>query len=59
MVLQEPKVEFVSIALANMIVTSPGTGGGQYCIATQKDARYCPNWEGDVDWGQPDESAQS
>ena len=48
MVLQEPKVEFVSIALANMIVTS--TGGGQYCVASQENAQYCPNWNNDVDW---------
>lgn len=55
MVLQEPKVEFVSIKLGEVLTTSPGTGGGQYCKASQIDAQYCPNWEGDIDWGQPEE----
>lgn len=50
MVLQEPKVEFVSIALADAIATSPGTGGGSYCTGTEPDAKYCPGWTGDVDW---------
>jgi hypothetical protein len=52
MVFQEPKVEFVSIKLSDTIATS-GTGGGQYCNASQEDAKYCPGWDGDVDWGAP------
>lgn len=53
MVFQEPKVEFISIKLSEVTCTSPGVGGGQYCINTEPEATYCPNWEGDVDWATP------
>ena len=53
MVFQEPKVEFVPIKLSEVIYTSPNTGGGQYCIASQEDSQYCANWVGDIDWDAP------
>lgn len=54
MTLQKPRVEFVPIDLSiNASSTSTGTGGGQYCKASQPDAQYCPNWEGDIDWDAP------
>lgn len=59
MIFQEPKVKFVSIDLKNVIATSgcpdyesqTPTGGGQYCTGTEPNAKYCPEWEGDCDWG--------
>ena len=53
MILEEPRVEFVSIDLKDAIVTSGGAGGGQYCIASMEDAEYCPGWIDNVDWGSP------
>lgn len=60
MVLQEPKVEFVPINLSikTEYGSCPentewyGTGGGQYCRASQVDAAYCPGWDNDIDWSQ-------
>lgn len=53
MILQEPKVEFVSLRISEAIYTSDPAGGGQYCIASMEEAVYCPNWSGNVDWSTP------
>lgn len=58
MVLQEPKIEFVPIDVSQSIMAMSSCpdgvveehGGGQYCIASQEDAPYCPGWVGMVDW---------
>ena len=58
MIFQEPKVEFVSIDLTINAehascpagTTFYGTGGGQYCRASQVDAAYCKDWVNDIDW---------
>lgn len=52
MIFQEPKVEFVQINLN--LATNYSTGGGQYCIASQPEAKYCPGWDNQVDWSQMD-----
>lgn len=52
MILQEPKVEFVSINFNDSIATS--TGGGQRCIASQEDSHDCATFEDLTPWSNPD-----
>lgn len=50
MILQEPKIEFVSLELSkistvgtNICNTGTTSGGGQYCYNSQTDAEECPD----------------
>lgn len=61
MKLNKPEVKFVPIDLSINADNAScpantawyGTGGGQYCKASQIDAKYCPNWVDDIDWNAP------
>lgn len=50
MILHEPEIEFIRIDFKDAIVTSPGTGGGQRCLASQEDAHDCENWDTEIPW---------